>query len=77
VEFLVAMRRIQKFIFCEEINPKIIEHISVISIIIHNYLLQKEESNYSVQIIDGNFFWGIKNLKEDLEDKKKKHDADK
>lgn len=46
IEFIVAMKRIQKFLLCDEINPTLVQ------------LDQKEEN--SIKISNANFHWGFK-----------------
>jgi hypothetical protein len=56
IEFIVAMKRIQKFLLCEEINPT---------------LVRIKEQEHGVSIRNSNFHWGLKN-EGNLEDQHKK-----
>jgi len=60
IEFTVAMRRIQKFLICDEINPAIIE--------------QQQQSDVNAIEIrkNANFHWGISPEDQDNKDEKKK-----
>jgi len=56
IEFIVAMKRIQKFLLCGEVNPTLVAYDA------------KEEN--SIKISNANFHWGIK--AEDKEEEHKK-----
>ena len=65
MEFVVSMKRINKFLLCDEINPKIVTYDD--SDIKNNLI--------DILINDSNFTWGVKH--QDKEDKKSKNENSK
>jgi hypothetical protein len=53
------MKRIQQFLLCTEINPSII------------YKEDFEASQNAIEIVGGNFFWGVKSMKDEEEENNK------
>lgn len=49
VEFLVSIRRLQKFLVCDTVNTSQVRHLD-----------EEDGNDEAITIADGNFFWGVK-----------------
>jgi len=67
IDFLVSMRRIQKFLKCDEINPQLV----------HVGSEQLTDLNLDILVTNANFSWGGKKQKSEEDKKKEEEDKEK